>query len=711
MYGEEEEDEGNVLINPDNIVGSASSSPRGTIQNPDFKFTTFENPNFIPKEEYGMMSMMGNGSGGSIGSGNDPKKRFHRHTAYQIREMEAFFEENPHPNDKHRVRLSQELGLTPLQIKFWFQNKRNQIKTLQERRENVKLKAENDTLRRVNQNLRSNLKCISCSSCDGSGDKLRLENSRLRQELDLFRSIASLMNPPLSPQDTASFFSETNNSNVKLIAEEENTIAMDIAVSCVQELAKMCYTNEPLWIKKISDNNNESLYLNEEEYFKISQWPPMDNDHIRREASRASTVVLMNSISLVNAFLDAEKWSEMFCSIVSRAKTIQIISSGVSEVSGASGPLLLMYAELQGLSPLVPTREGYFLRYVEQKAEEGKWMIVDFPIDSFHGLINPDSATTTDQYRRKPSGCIIQDLPNGYSQVTWVEHVEVEEKHVQHEAVREYVKSGVAFDSERWLSVLKRQCERMASLMATNITDLGVIPSAEARRNLMRLSQRMVRIFCLNLNGSYGRALSESTKDTVRITTRKVSGGVVLCAVSTTFLPYSHHQVFDLLCDDYHRSQILFNGNTLQEVSHIANGSHLRNCISLLRNINVATKSSNNVELVLQETFTDISGSLLVYSTVDVKTVQLVLNGKDLSSIPLLPLGFSVVPVNPPEGISANSPYCLLTVGIQVLVSNVATARLNLSTVNDRICSTVKQIISALKSSGSSAEPKQEISW
>ncbi|CAE6189747.1 unnamed protein product [Arabidopsis arenosa] len=44
-----------------------------------------------------------------------------------------------------------------------------------------------------------------------------------------------------------------------------------------------------------------------------------------------------------------------------------------------------------------------------------------------------------------------------------------------HEAVRERVKSGAAL----WLAVLKRNCEMMASLMATNITDLGVIPSGE----------------------------------------------------------------------------------------------------------------------------------------------------------------------------------------------------------------------------------------
>lgn len=131
-----------------------------------------------------------------------------------------------------------------------------------------------------------------------------------------------------------------------------------------------------------------------------------------------------------------------------------------------------MYAELQVQSPLVPTREAYFLRYVEQNAENGNWAIVDFPIDSFHDQMQPLNTITPHEYKRKPSGCIIQDMPNGYSQVKWVEHVEVDEKHV-HEIFTEYVKSGVAFGANRWLDVLQRQCERIASLMARNITDLG----------------------------------------------------------------------------------------------------------------------------------------------------------------------------------------------------------------------------------------------
>jgi len=65
------------------------------------------------------------------------------------------------------------------------------------------------------------------------------------------------------------------------------------------------------------------------------------------------------------------------------------------------------------LSPLVPTRQFYFLRYCQQ-IELGLWAIVDVSYD-----IPGDNQFANSQCRchRLPSGCLIQDMPNGYSKV------------------------------------------------------------------------------------------------------------------------------------------------------------------------------------------------------------------------------------------------------------------------------------------------------
>lgn len=71
-----------------------------------------------------------------------------------------------------------------------------------------------------------------------------------------------------------------------------------------------------------------------------------------------------------------------------------------------------MYAELQVLSPLVSTREFYFLRYCQQ-IEEGLWAIADVSID----ISRDNQFVFPSHAHRLPSGCLIYDLHNGYSKV------------------------------------------------------------------------------------------------------------------------------------------------------------------------------------------------------------------------------------------------------------------------------------------------------
>ncbi|XP_017232690.1 homeobox-leucine zipper protein HDG5 isoform X1 [Daucus carota subsp. sativus] len=749
------------------------------IQNPNFNFMsnmpfTHVYPSFLPKED-GLPTLkrgkeeMESGSGGSEQiegglSGNEQdtaqqppskKKRYHRHTAHQIQEMESLFRECPHPDDKQRMKLSQDLGLKPRQVKFWFQNRRTQMKAQQDRADNSVLRTENDNLKSENYRLQAALRNIICPDCGGPamlGDmsfdaqQLRIENARLKEEFEKVCSLLARYNgramqavgpaaPPLSPsleldmsfyprpfdQDSlgncTSMFpvplmpensSQFPGAGGLLIMDQEKALALELALSSVDEIVKMCHTAEPLWIQ-MSDGKE---VLNVEEYNKMFPWPmrlgQLPSEQLRTEASRDTAVVIINSITLVDAFLDADKWVEMFPSIISRARTLQVIASGAS--GNANGSLHLMYAEIQVPSPLVPTREAHFLRYCHQNVEEGTWVIVDFPLESLQDYSYPPSFPI---YKRRPSGCIIQDMPNGYSRVTWVEHVEVEDKPV-HQIFNQFVNSGLAFGAQRWLAVLRRQCERLASLMARNISDLGVISSPEARTNLMNLAQRMIRTFCVSLSSSSGQswtALSDCPEDTIRITTTKATepghpNGLILSAVSTTWLPYSHHQVFDLLRDERSRAQmeVLSNGYSLNEVAHIANGSHPGNCISLLR-INVASNSSQTVEFMLQESCTDESGSIVAYTTLDVDAVQLAMNGEDPSCIPILPLGFVIVPVNQNNGIATQDPGCLLTIGLQVLASTVPNAKLNLSSVtaiNNHICNTIHQINTALSGASTS---------
>lgn len=68
-----------------------------------------------------------------------------------------------------------------------------------------------------------------------------------------------------------------------------------------------------------------------------------------------------------------------------------------------------MRAELQLPSPLVPTRTIEFVRYCKLHPD-GTWAVVDASISDD---INPGSGTC----HKRPSGCLIQELPEGHSKV------------------------------------------------------------------------------------------------------------------------------------------------------------------------------------------------------------------------------------------------------------------------------------------------------
>ncbi|CAN1222347.1 Homeobox-leucine zipper protein MERISTEM L1 [Linum grandiflorum] len=561
----------------------------------------------------------------ATGQPPNKKKRYHRHTQRQIQEMEAFFKECPHPDDKQRKELSRELGLEPLQVKFWFQNKRTQMKAQHERHDNSILKSENDKLRAENSRYKEALSNASCPNCGGpttigemSFDEqhLRIENARLRDEIDRISAIAAKyvgkpITSPFSQQPgsrstlelgssnfvtsrSGSFVGEMYGANELMRSiggptEADKPMIVELAVAAMEELVRMAQAGEPLWIHTNNGNSGGEI-LNEEEYLR--SFPrgigpkPLG---LRSEASRESVVVIMNHVNLVEILMDVNQWATVFCGIVSRAMTLDVLSTGVA--GNYNGALQVMTAEFQVPSPLVATRENYFVRYCKQQ-NEGMWAVVDVSLDSLR-------PTPLSKNRRRPSGCLIQELPNGYSKVMWVEHVEVDDSSV-HNIYRPLVHSGLAFGAKRWVATLDRQCERLASSLAINIPagDFCVMTGPEGRKSMLKLAERMVMSFCTGVGASTAHAwttLSPSGTDDVRVMTRKSMDdpgrppGIVLSAATSFWISVPPKKVFDFLRDENHRSEwdILSNGGQVEEIAHIANGRDPGNSVSLLR-VNVS---------------------------------------------------------------------------------------------------------------------------
>ncbi|KAI4331052.1 hypothetical protein MLD38_029279 [Melastoma candidum] len=673
------------------------------------------------------------------------KKRYHRHTQHQIQEMEAFFKECPHPDDKQRKELSSQLGLEPLQVKFWFQNKRTQMKTQHERGENSLLRSENERLRADNMRYREALSNTSCPSCGGpttigemsyGEQQLRIENVRLREEIDRISAIAAryvgkpvVSYPPMSapvpscPLDLGvSSFSggqpvrsvgEANlygnppgdllKSVVATTTEVDKQMIVELAMAAMDELVRMAQMDEPLWI--IGSEGNFSV-LKEDEYAKmfpqkIGQKP----SGFKCEATRETAMVIMNHINLVEILMDLNQWSNVFSAIVSRAEKLEVLSTGVAGTY--DGALQVMTAEFQVPTPLVPTRECYFARYCKQHGDR-TWAVVDVSLDSLRP--NP-----LGRCRKRPSGCLIQEMPNGYSKVTWVENVEVEDRGV-HSLYRQLVDSGQTFGARRWVATLDRQCERLASAMATYIPsgESGVITSQEGRKSMMKLAERMVMSFCAGVSASTAHTwttLSGTGTEDVRVMTQKSIDdpgrppGIVLSAATSFWLPVPPKRVFDFLRDENSRNEwdILSNGGVVQEMAHIANGRDTGNSVSLLRSAN----SSQGNMLILQESCTDSTGSFVIYAPVDIVAMNVVLNGGDPDYVALLPSGFAILPDgSAPNGSDrvVGSGGSLLTVAFQILVDSTPTAKLSLgsvATVNNLIACTVERIRASLSGESS----------
>ncbi|KAE8719731.1 Homeobox-leucine zipper family protein [Hibiscus syriacus] len=545
--------------------------------------------------------------GARADNGEPPKKKkIHRHTPYQIHELESFFKDFPHPDEEQTRELS-------LRIQFG-------------RQENAILKLENERLRVENGFLKQKITRRICNNCGGNNG-----GSTLPMGFELDDRVSMPLIKPCGayrlPYDRSAL--------------------VNVAVAGMDELLNMAEMPNP----------------------------PV-------EATRETGLVPLPSSALVEMLMDANCWAEMFPCLVAEAATVDVLSSGTNGTR--DNALQVMDAEFQVLSPLVPIRRVPFLRFCKRHSD-GVWAVVDVSIDSCNAA-NPQMFANS---RRLPSGCIIQDMDNKHTKVTWVEHSEYDESTIHH-LLLPLLSSGFGFGAPRWIDTLRRHCYRIAQLMSPAIhgeNKRGI--TTAGTKSMLNLARRMTDNFIAGICASSARKWDElnvgNVGEDVRVMVRKNENlpgepcGVVLSTSTSVWMPISQQRLFDFLQDARMRCQwdILSNGISMQLTINIAKGPGEGDCVALF-----SSDLTKNATLVLQETWSDASGALIVYSPVDVPSISAVMKGSDSSQVIMLPSGFAILPSGHGAEPQSNSDRCwtehetdrctssgcLLTVGFQILV-------------------------------------------
>lgn len=151
-------------------------------------------------------------------------------------------------------------------------------------------------------------------------------------------------------------------------SDVDKSLMTEVATNAMGELLRLSQTNEPFWMKSPSDARDVLDLESYQQAFPRSN-TQLKNLHSRTEASRDSGMVIMNSASLVDMLMDSvwlcyypflfphhnilsvtttkvielsvqTKWTELFPTIVSIARTIEVISTGM--LGSHSGSLQLV---------------------------------------------------------------------------------------------------------------------------------------------------------------------------------------------------------------------------------------------------------------------------------------------------------------------------------------------------------------------------------
>ncbi|XVF03952.1 hypothetical protein REPUB_Repub05bG0038000 [Reevesia pubescens] len=484
---------------------------------------------------------------------------------------------------------------------------------------------------------------------------------------------------------------------VSIGADPSKNKIIDQAIEAMEELIKMASMGEPLWL---GSGNSEIETLNGLQYLREfgsfdatmeeiirmvemgepqcfpssdcnNEFPFGNQDNatsplkfefepLHIEASREIGFVNMNPINIVELLMDLNQWSTIFSNIVSRTSQLGVILDSVD--GSYNGMLQVMTAEFHQCTPLIPARQSYFARYFRMLSY-GTWGVVDVSLENLFPYPQV-------QFRRRPSGCVIQEMPNGSSKVTWVEHVEVDNRSV-HPIFHQIVSSGFAFSAKRWIAMINRHCQWLSTSMAKSTpTDAGVLIPQAGRESLLKLAESMTRNFFMNISSSKENLwmqlpINIGAEDirfrfgNVLVVPGKPPSNTIIFTTSLR-LPIPTKILFDFLRNEHSRNKwdLLSNERFVRELAYVINGENPENRVSVMQ----VNSSPNKIEILyLQESFTDETGSYVVYAPIDIFAMSMILNGGNPNFAAILPSGFAILPDKQP-GLGEEPVGSILTI-------------------------------------------------
>ncbi|XP_056163941.1 homeobox-leucine zipper protein PROTODERMAL FACTOR 2-like [Syzygium oleosum] len=388
---------------------------------------------------------------------------------------------------------------------------------------------------------------------------------------------------------------------------------------------------------------------------------------LKTEASRETAVINMSRFCIVAMLMDVDQWPANFSNIVSKPTVLGVLYPGTPGTY--DGTLQVMSAEFHIPTALVPARSVYFARYCKQ-LDWDLWGVVDYSLECMF----PCSFI---KYQRRPSGCLIQQLPNGSSKVTWLENGGVDYASI-HSIYGPIVSSGFAFGAKRWISAITRQAEWLQALMVPNqnATYNNVLISQSGRENLLKLAERMMRTYLNEVNGCVSNMWSPllaaiGGKD-MMVTTRTNYGGDIgkphgssIAFTTSVCLPFPVKKVFNFLSDGTLRDKwdALASKRVIREATYISTGANPGTRVSIMQ-VEPALNCAS--VLYLQNAYSDPTGSYVVYAPVDHGAMASLLDGGNPDTVVILPSGFTILPEKPTV-LGGDSRRSLLTIAFHIM--------------------------------------------